>query len=92
MDAHATCLAIQKKIQELLKPGELPSRIFEQIYDEIIVPESFESNFMGFGGNQVRFLGHGIGLVIDEFPALSKKDRLSAQRKYGNSCGAEKRD
>lgn len=73
MDAHATCLAIQKKIQELLKPGELPSRIFEQIYDEIIVPESFESNFMGFGGNQVRFLGHGIGLVIDEFPALTKK-------------------
>ena len=23
--------------------------------------------------NQVRFLGHGIGLVIDEFPALTKK-------------------
>ena len=60
-------------IQELLKPGELPSRIFEQIYDKIIVPESFESNFMGFGGNQVQFLGHGIGLVVDEFPALTKK-------------------
>ncbi len=73
MDAHETCLVIQKKIQELLKPGELPSRIFEQIYDEIIVPENFESNFMGFGGNQVRFLGHGIGLVIDEFPAIAKK-------------------
>ena len=28
---------------------------------------------MGFGGNQVRFLGHGIGLVIDEFPAIAKK-------------------
>ena len=73
LDAHATCLAIQRKIQELLRPGELPSRIFEQIYDEIIVPESFESNFMGFGGNQVRFLGHGIGLVVDEFPAIAKK-------------------
>ena len=73
IDAHATCLAIQKKIQELLKPGELPSRIFERIYDEIIVPESFESNFMGFGSNQVRFLGHGIGLVVDEFPAIAKK-------------------
>jgi len=73
LDAHATCLAIQKKIKELLKPGKLPSRIFEQIYDEIIVPESFESNFMGFGSNHVRFLGHGIGLVVDEFPAIAKK-------------------
>ena len=26
---------------------------------------------MGFGSNQVLFLGHGIGLVIDEFPVIA---------------------
>ena len=28
---------------------------------------------MGFGSNQVPFLGHGIGLAIDEFPAIAGK-------------------
>ena len=27
---------------------------------------------MALGGNKVRFLGHGIGLAIDEWPALAK--------------------
>jgi Xaa-Pro dipeptidase len=28
---------------------------------------------MGFGSNQVPFLGHGIGLAIDEFPVIAGK-------------------
>jgi Xaa-Pro aminopeptidase len=32
----------------------------------------FLKNFMGFGERQVKFLGHGIGLTIDELPVLAK--------------------
>lgn len=73
LDAHNICLVIQESIRKLLKPGIRPSEIFERIYDEIVIPKNFESHFMGFGENQVGFLGHGIGLVIDEFPAIAKK-------------------
>ncbi len=73
MEAHRVCIEIQEKIRGLLQPGVLPSEIFEQVYDEIVLPNNFGKHFMGFGGNQVRFLGHGIGLVIDEFPAIAKK-------------------
>jgi len=27
---------------------------------------------MGFGNRQVKFLGHGVGLVIDETPVIAK--------------------
>lgn len=73
VEAHRVCLAIQEKIRGLLQSGVLPSELFEQVYDEIVIPNNFGKHFMGFGGNQVRFLGHGIGLVIDEFPAIAKK-------------------
>jgi Xaa-Pro aminopeptidase len=29
-------------------------------------------NFMGFGARQASFLGHGIGLHVDEWPVLAK--------------------
>jgi Xaa-Pro aminopeptidase len=32
----------------------------------------FQKNFMGFGSRHVKFLGHGIGLVIDEVPVIAK--------------------
>jgi len=34
-------------------------------------PEFLE-NFMGFGTRRVKFLGHGIGLQIDEIPVIAR--------------------
>jgi len=72
-EAHKTCLEIQEAVRCRLKPGASPSQIFEEVYQSEVVPRRFEENFMGFGSNQVSFLGHGIGLVIDEFPAIARK-------------------
>jgi Xaa-Pro aminopeptidase len=33
----------------------------------------FAEGFMGLGGNKVPFLGHGIGLCIDEWPVLARR-------------------
>ncbi|MCK5542836.1 MAG: aminopeptidase P family protein [Desulfobacterales bacterium] len=29
-------------------------------------------NFMGLGKDQVKFVGHGVGLELDEFPVFAK--------------------
>jgi len=34
--------------------------------------EDFLRNFMGFGDRRVKFLGHGIGLLIDELPVIAE--------------------
>jgi len=73
LDAHQVCLDIQEAVRSRLKPGAIPSQIYKEVYDEIVHPRGFEKHFMGFGSNQVPFLGHGIGLAIDEFPAIAGK-------------------
>lgn len=73
LDAHKVCLDIQEAVRRRLKPGAIPSRIYEEVYNEFVYPRGFEKHFMGFGSNQVPFLGHGIGLAIDEFPAIADK-------------------
>ncbi len=73
VEAHNICLEIQEAVRCRLKPGAIPSEIYEEAYQAEVFPRNFQDNFMGFGSNQVPFLGHGIGLAIDEFPAIARK-------------------
>ena len=70
LSAHRKCVAIQNEIVSLLKPGAIPSRIYQDILKEL--DPGFLQNFMGFGSRQVRFLGHGIGLQVDETPVIAE--------------------
>ncbi len=67
---HQICVDIQNRLAEQLKPGAIPSAIYEDILNGL--DPGFLKNFMGFGSRQVKFLGHGIGLVIDEIPVIAR--------------------
>lgn len=64
------CIEIQKKTAELLVPGARPSDIYRTVMGTL--SDDFKQNFMGFGNRQVRFLGHGIGLHVDELPVIAE--------------------
>jgi len=66
---HTMCVEIQDRLAQMLKPGAVPSVLYENIMTGL--PPEFLKNFMGFGNRQVKFLGHGIGLVIDEIPVIA---------------------
>ncbi len=70
INIHNQCVKIQNKIASMLKPGSVPSVIYDSIMSN--VPVEFLHNFMGFGNRQVKFLGHGIGLTIDEIPVIAQ--------------------
>ena len=70
-EAHAFCIDLQGQIAELLRPGTLPSDIWSHCLDAV-KNSKWNEGFMGLGGNKVFFAGHGIGLAIDEYPALAK--------------------
>jgi Xaa-Pro dipeptidase len=67
---HNICVEIQNQLAEQLKPGAIPSVLYEGIISSL--SPAFLKNFMGFGNRQVKFLGHGIGLVIDEIPVIAR--------------------
>lgn len=80
VDAHGVCLDIQEAVRRRLRPGMIASDIFQEVYQTEVLPRDFEENFMGFGGNQTLFLGHGIGLVVDEFPVIAGRVDVPLQK------------
>ena len=68
--AHETCVDIQNNIASMLKPGAVPAEIYRSIIDDL--SPDFLENFMGYGKRSVKFLGHGIGLLIDETPVIAE--------------------
>lgn len=70
MDEHRKCVDIQNRVAAMLKPGAVPAEIYRSVMSELS-PE-FLKNFMGFGDRKVKFLGHGVGLLIDEWPVIAE--------------------
>ena len=67
---HRRCVEIQHQLASLIKPGAIPSEIYAAVMGGLD-PE-FLQNFMGFGDRRANFLGHGVGLQIDELPVLAE--------------------
>ena len=71
MQAQKLCIEIQEAVAGRLKPGTTPSELYLMAVD-MAEQAGFSQGFMGLGGNKVPFLGHGIGLAVDEYPPLAK--------------------
>lgn len=63
------------EIQNAVIKRSFPGAPCAELYDlsvEIATARGLGHNFMGFGVEQVKFVGHGIGLEIDELPVIGK--------------------
>jgi Xaa-Pro aminopeptidase len=68
--AFDAALAIQEEVARSLRPGSVPSRIWERS-KEMAEAAGLGPCFMGPPGDQARFVGHGVGLELDELPVLA---------------------
>lgn len=57
------------------KEGANASDIFKSAYN-IVERYKLEDYFMGYGEGKVSFLGHGLGLEINEFPVITAKHHI----------------
>ena len=68
--AYEAMRQVQTAAFELMKPGVSWSSIYEPTL-ALAVELGYEVGYMGLGPEKVRFLGHGIGLELDEPPFIA---------------------
>ena len=72
LNGYLWCKELQYEIVSRMDEGYSFSELTEWIFnkaDEM----GFRDNFMGIGDSKVSFLGHGVGLELDEFPVVFQK-------------------
>jgi Xaa-Pro aminopeptidase len=73
--AHAAMLVLQAEVTAAARPG-VPSGRLYQVARESAARQGYGAFFMGADERRVRFVGHGIGLELDEFPFLAHGQEL----------------
>ncbi|WP_035246121.1 M24 family metallopeptidase [Desulfogranum mediterraneum] len=69
--AHNAALSIQNELIEMIRPGTICEDIYERAVS-LAEERGLGDHFMGIGKDRARFIGHGIGLELDEYPIFAK--------------------
>ncbi|MGB0385161.1 MAG: M24 family metallopeptidase [Ardenticatenaceae bacterium] len=69
-DAYEATVAIQNGVIAEVRPGALGSDLYALAL-EIAAREGISDGFGGRGDNQARFVGHGIGIEVNELPLFA---------------------
>ena len=77
-EAHAFTLEMMRDIESMLRPGILCSDIYRHTMERI-KDSPYAAGFMGLGDSQVRFVGHGVGLELDELPVVASSFAIPLQ-------------
>lgn len=64
--AREQCVFLENEMAAMMKPGAVPAEIYEKLL--ACVDPAFRTGFM----NACKFIGHSIGLTMDETPVLAK--------------------
>jgi Xaa-Pro aminopeptidase len=78
LKAHQAMVDLQGRIKPMAKPGVLSGAIYDFALD-YAEQQGYGDHFMGVGTERIRFVGHGVGLELDEFPFLNAGQTLELQ-------------
>lgn len=76
--AYELSEAVLRQTESRLMPGTVCEDLYTAALEQVR-EAGLSEHFMGFGADQVKFLGHGIGLEIDELPVLAKGFRYELE-------------
>jgi Xaa-Pro aminopeptidase len=71
MEAYEVTLEIRDEMEKIAKPGVPCSHLYH-LSSQIVKKRGLEDYFIGTKKDQAPFVGHGIGLEIDELPLLAR--------------------
>jgi Xaa-Pro aminopeptidase len=74
--AHAAMIELQKQIMQMAVPGTASGAVYDFALEQA-ERAGYGRHFMGVGAERIRFVGHGVGLELDEFPFLNAGQTLA---------------
>ncbi|MBA4543702.1 MULTISPECIES: Xaa-Pro peptidase family protein [Thermoactinomyces] len=69
--AYQIAVGIIREAERMGVPGTPWQALYQRAL-EMAAEAGLSENFMGYGRDQVKFLGHGVGLEMDELPILAR--------------------
>ncbi|GBC60299.1 peptidase M24 [Desulfonema ishimotonii] len=78
MAAHEAMLDVQKTIMRTARPGTRAGELYG-LAVERAAELGYGDNFMGTEGHRIRFVGHGVGLELDEYPFLARGQQMELE-------------
>jgi Xaa-Pro dipeptidase len=78
LEAHSWVLGLNCEIESMLKPGADCGAICDTAFAKA-EQSRYADTFMGAGDNRMRYVGHGVGLELDELPVLASGNRTKLQ-------------
>ena len=73
--AHQAMLDVQNRVKEAAVPGTPAGHLYDLALARA-TQLGYADNFMGVGQKRIRFVGHGVGIDMDEFPFLARGQTL----------------
>ncbi len=71
--AHQTAIEIEEMVEQNAKPGVLAKDLYDKAMD-IVAEVGLQDYFMGYE-QKAAFIGHGVGIEINEQPVFSARSR-----------------
>jgi Xaa-Pro dipeptidase len=69
--AQAWCVDVLEQVAAAARPGVAPGALYQLALD-LAADAGHADRFMGVAPDQARFVGHGIGLEVDEYPFIAR--------------------
>lgn len=76
--AHQAMLELQNILKQDIRPGVRAGAIYDTAL-AFAESRGYADFFMGVGPQRIRFVGHGIGIELDEFPFLNQGQDLTIE-------------
>ncbi len=69
-EAYSFAKEVKDFMEEWVRPGKRCSGLYWEVM-RLVRQRGYQDHFLGYKGHQVPFVGHGIGLEIDEYPLIA---------------------
>lgn len=76
MRGHEAMLIIERLLKSAVRPGMNGGDVYDMAF-EAAEASGFGEVFMGSGDRKLSFVGHGVGLELDEYPVLARGQKMT---------------